>query len=241
MTTYLNSVGSTNDWMKERIDELSHGDGVIAMSQTAGKGRLGRTWESKAGDGMYLSVMLLAERMEDMMMIPLLCGLAVCDSAKELCGAEFGLKWPNDIICSEKKVGGILCEGRNGRAVCGIGVNINQDAEYFASKELPNGASLKMLGIDAPDGRILAKSITEKLLTLYDMLQTDGREAIMKIYKPRCVTIGREVTAHFRDREVCGVAVDVDVDGNLIIETEDGKISVNSGEVKLRLRNGNYV
>ncbi len=241
MITFIDSVGSTNDWIKDRIDVLSHGDGVVAARQTAGKGRLGRVWESKKGEGLFLSVMLRSEKYDDMTVIPLICGIAVCEALKKLYNIECGLKWPNDIILDGKKVGGILCEGRATSAICGIGVNLSQNKEYFDENGLYHASSLKILREIMSDTEKLAEMIVKELICTYDMLKAEGKNRIMLLYRPRCITIGREVAAYYHNDTVEGMATDVDENGNLVIETCGKKIRVNSGEVKLRMKDGGYV
>lgn len=241
MVIYLDSVDSTNNYLKDRVTELSHGDAVVAAVQTMGKGRLGRQWESNAGDGLYLSVLMHPSSMEHFTIIPIICGLAVHSAMKLLCGVEIGLKWPNDIILDGRKLGGILCEGRLGRAVCGIGINLNQKSQYFEEKQLPNGISLHMAGVNAPDVKTLAEKIVNELILIYNRLENSGKGEIIAEFKKNCVTLGREVIAHYRDREIRGTAVDINDDGELIVRTDDAEYTVNSGEVKLRIADGAYV
>ena len=141
----LDEVDSTNRYLKERAGELPHGTACLTGCQRAGRGRLGRSWD--VPDGQTLALSVLFRTGGDVERLPLLCGLAVSGALEALTGAAFRIKWPNDIVCSGRKVCGILCEsrpdGQGGLAVvAGMGVNLRQTAAWFAQAGLPHAGSV---------------------------------------------------------------------------------------------------
>ncbi|NLD87728.1 MAG: biotin--[acetyl-CoA-carboxylase] ligase [Clostridiales bacterium] len=231
MVKILEIVPSTNDYIKENMDSMSHGDCVLALTQTGGKGRLGRVWESRRGESLCFSMLIDVNKWEELTIIPLLCGLASLDTI-----GVGGLKWPNDIIIGDKKVGGILCECRGKRAVCGIGINLSQKEDFF--RELPNGASLDMMGIPHYEAGVMAIRLRDNMLKYLNILNLDGKSGIISRFRSRCITLGCEVEATGSGTVIRGIASDINEDGELIIDTGSGLVPVNSGEVRLRTKRG---
>ncbi len=200
---------STNRIAKELSN--NYGTVVIADSQTSGRGRSGKEWQSLKG-GVYMSVVLPPK---DTAVITLICALAVRHAL-----GKGEIKWPNDIVIGGKKVCGILCERTNDAVVCGIGVNLYNKV----SKDIP---ATSILGINP--SKLVAKILNE----LENLLEYDF--AILKNeYESYCVNISRPVVAVFENRSVQGVAKGVMDTGELIIDTPEGEITVNSGEVSVR-------
>lgn len=128
------AIGSTND----RVEELATAGAapftvVVAEEQTAGKGRVGRSWYSPPGTGLWMSVLLAGEREGRPPLTPLLVGVAVCRAIRRvLPGLEPEIKWPNDVLLDDRKVCGILCERAAARrTVAGVGLNVRGTVESF--------------------------------------------------------------------------------------------------------------
>lgn len=137
---YLEQVDSTNNWAKAHLAGLAHLDAVYAASQTAGKGRLGRSWQNAGQEGLYYTIVCKAP-LADPASLPLLASLAAAGALKELFGLCCQIKWPNDLLAGGKKLCGILCEATPEGIVCGIGVNLWQSEEFFAARGLPHATS----------------------------------------------------------------------------------------------------
>lgn len=138
--TCLAQVDSTNNWAKTHLAELSHLDAVYALSQTAGKGRLGRSWENAGEEALYYTIVCKTP-LADPASLPLLASLAVAGALQKLLGLNCQIKWPNDLLAGGKKLCGILCESTPGGIVCGIGVNLRQSEDFFAAHGLPYATS----------------------------------------------------------------------------------------------------
>lgn len=236
----FDTLDSTNAYLKREhtAGRAPAGAAAIALTQTAGRGRLGRVWESAPGAGLYLSILAPQIPMERLALVPVAVGVAAAAALQEVAGVTAGIKWPNDLIVSDRKLSGILCEGVLGRAVCGIGVNLLQDADFFARAELPHGTSLLMetgRRISAPR---LAAEIVNQLEPWLDTLAVGEIEALIHRFRENCVSIGREVRAISPTGELTGIAVDVDEEGRLVIRHAGGRTAVSAGEVQLRTLRG---
>lgn len=230
---FLNETSSTNDWLKKRCAELPDGACVTAERQTAGRGRRGHSWETAEG---MLAMSVLLKNPRDLDTVTARIGLAVCDVISKLYPRipEIGIKWPNDVIIENHKVCGILCEsvkiGDCVNVICGIGVNVSQNDDYFQRVGLPNGGSLKMLsGAELPK-KILCENIAERVIFRAAMLFSECYDE----YRSRVVNIGREVIILRGSDKRRARAVDVAENGCLICEDERGRFEVNSGEVSVR-------
>ena len=250
---WLSEVDSTTTSLKDRMDDpaFSHGTAVFTDCQTAGKGRRGNRWGgddpkamNRPGASLALSFLLRGTSVEDMGILPLLAAIAVCRGLKELHPAlEFGVKWPNDIICQGKKLCGILCESRitpegAAGAVCGIGVNLTQTQEELDAAGLPHAISLEIALVgrektpNAPEPA--ARAILDAFDQVYGKYRREGFEGLLSEYRERCVTLGKEVRI-IRNRETQeGVALDITPLGELACSIE-GKVQViRSGEASVR-------
>ena len=234
------TLDSTNTYSKRCLTAGDAPDGfaAAALTQTAGRGRLGRTWESEPGAGLYVSFVTPAIPGELLPLVPIAVGVAVAQACHTLTGVQAGVKWPNDVIIRDRKLSGILCEGVCGRAVCGIGVNLAQDAVFFERVGLPHATSLLVETGRIPDAAQLAAEIANRLEPLLDGLLQDSGAALIPVFRGLCVSLGREVRAVAPRGETCGRAVDIDSEGRLIIETARGRVAVSAGEVQLRTVRG---
>ena len=231
---YLPEVDSTNLWAKQNLDKFGPVGAVYSTHQTAGRGRLGRSWTDAPGLGLYYTAVIRVDLVQPAT-LPLFASLAVCDALRARYGVECQIKWPNDLLLNGKKIVGILCEGMPDRhaIVCGIGINLAQPQSYFDAMELPHGTSLALQGIavdPAADAAALAESMTNFGFdrALYGF-EREGFSAIRDAYKARCVNLGRHVT--FDGGE--GTAVDVDEEGRLVVQGAEGSTHVFTGEVSV--------
>ena len=231
---YLPEVDSTNLWAKHNLDKFGPIGAVYTTHQTAGRGRLGRSWLDAPHKGLYYTAVIRTDLVQPAT-LPLFASLAVCDALRERYRIDCQIKWPNDLLLNGKKIVGILCEvGPDGHSiVVGIGINLAQPQEYFDAAGLPHGTSLALQGIavdPAVDAAALAESMTNFGFdrALYGF-EREGFSAIRDAYKARCVNLGRHVT--FDGGE--GTAVDVDEEGRLVVQGAEGSTHVFTGEVSV--------
>ncbi|MGH7764437.1 MAG: biotin--[acetyl-CoA-carboxylase] ligase [Candidatus Dormibacteraceae bacterium] len=193
----LGSVVSTQDL----AGQLPIGSIVLAEHQTAGRGRLDRRWEAPPGTALLVSYVLQPN--------PVL-SLAAGVAAAEACGHGVRLKWPNDLLLDEQKLGWILVEASPSRAVCGIGINLTW---------APDGAAM----LDQPRDELLDR-LTEKI----DSWSSASPEAVIGRWRELSATLGRRVRVDLPERSYEGLAQDIGSHGELIV---DGS-PVNAGSVK---------
>lgn len=238
---WFDSIGSTNTYAKELARQgAPHGTVILAGSQSAGRGRMGRSFHSPEGSGIYISVILrpLCPASE-LMHLTCAAGTAMCDAVETVCGSRPGIKWINDLVLHGRKIGGILTELGFGAgasadyAVIGIGINCIQQPQDFPP-ELRQIAS----SIGAATGRpvstaLLTAAMLESLEAVCRDLLTRKAE-IMDRYRSDCLTLGKQVQLH-GSRTGSALALDVDDDGGLLVRLEDGTVhTVQSGEVSVR-------
>ena len=226
---WLSECGSTNAYAKEHFEEFGPVGAVYTTNQTAGRGRLGRSWVNAEGRALYYTV-AIREPLAQPSTLPLLASLAVRTQLKLRYGVDCQIKWPNDLLLNGKKIVGILC---------GIGINLAQPQSYFDAADLPHGTSLALQGaaIDLEqDPGWLAEALTDFGFDrpLYTFAR-DGFAPFREEYKAACVNIGRRVTFDLPDGgQGAGEAVDVDEEGRLVVRTDSGEEHVFTGEVSVR-------
>lgn len=238
---YLDTVDSTNEEIKRRADRSREGLVVISEEQSVGKGRLGRNWTSRKGAGIYMSILLKPDIYpQDAPKITQVAAAAVVKGLKES-GVDAKIKWPNDIILKEKKVAGILTEmtGELMRVeyiTLGIGINVNNGIEDFPEEIANKASSLKLEEKKEFERKKIASAVLNNFEKLYsDFLERGSISVSIEICKANSILLGKEVRVISRKSEILRKAVDINEDGELVVEDGDGnQESVFSGEVSIR-------
>jgi BirA family biotin operon repressor/biotin-[acetyl-CoA-carboxylase] ligase len=234
-SAYHEVIGSTQDEARRlAADGAPHGYLVWAGEQTAGRGRLDRRWDSPPV-GLWFSVVLRpgtpATRMAA---LPLAVGAAV-GSALHAHADGVRLKWPNDVLVEGRKLAGILVEGEvaDGKmeyAVAGVGINLEHPPGGFA--ERIRATTLSDVSPAPPRRARLLAEVLGAIEAAYVELEAHGPGRARGRWLEIADTIGREVVARAGGQEIRGRAVDLDEDGNLMVETTDGRRVVSFGEVE---------
>ena len=231
-------AGSTNADLADRArGGEAAGAVLITEFQSAGRGRLGRTWTAPPGSSIAMSVLVRPHDVETSRWtwLPLLTGLAVVEALRRAAEAHAVLKWPNDVLVDGRKICGILAERvetPSGPAcVIGIGLNVHLTDEELP---VPTATSLAVLNPSRVLGRNpLIVTILRALEAIYSQWETDDDDAAFALsYVKRCDTIGRQVRVTMAgDQVVEGVAEAIDRDGLLVVRTETGLRSIGAGDV----------
>ena len=227
------ALPSTND----RIRALA-GEGaaafstVIAETQTAGRGRGGKYWESPPGLGLWMSFLLRPAGKGAPSLTPLLVGLATARAVELSCpGLHPRIKWPNDVLVEGRKVGGILCEGVGHDAVVvGVGLNISQRPEDFPSGLRGRATSLGAGGCPGVVRAELAGGVLRQARDLVEPLPDDLDEGLRDELQHRDALAGRTVRTETGQE---GTAIGVAKDGALLIETDGTRHSIRGGGVSV--------
>ena len=230
----MNRTGSTNDEAKRlALNGAPHGTVVAAKTQTAGRGRQGKSFSSPAG-GLYFTVILRMEK--PAALITCAAGVAVAGVVQEYTDAKVGIKWVNDVFLDGKKLCGILSERvsvEKNCAVVGIGINFNAPAGGFTGA-LSDKATALFDDARKNTRRVtkieLCGSIVKRLLAL---LEQDER--IINEYRSLSLALGRSVTYEKNGETFTVTALDIDSAGGLVVAGENGQITLTSGEVSIKL------
>lgn len=231
---------STNDKAKEIARDEKEGTVIIAKEQTKGRGRLGRTWHSPRGKSILMSI-ILKPNMEpkDMQKIVLIGAAAVNMALKDI-GIESQIKWPNDIIVQGKKVCGILTEmssNFNGLnyVIIGIGININQDIEDIPKELKEKSTSLKLIKNKEIHKEELLQILLNRFKELYMPFKNHGDiKGVIDICGKNSAIIGKNILVIQGDNIRKGKALDINMEGELLVEFSEGIERVYSGEVSIR-------
>jgi len=240
---WFNSIDSTNTKAKRLARQgAPQGTVLIAGTQTAGRGRMGRSFSSPEGMGVYLSVILRPScGPEKLMHLTCAAAVAMCEAVESAAGICPGIKWTNDLVIERRKLGGILTElsvdpksGLVEYAIIGIGINCRQKPEDFSPELRDMATSLSMACEKAVSPARLAAAMVTSLAAMSDRLLTEKAQ-IMAAYRDRCITLGQDIAVLRGGMRRCGTALDLDPDGGLIVRFTDGSLqSVSSGEVSIR-------
>lgn len=232
---YFDTVSSTMDIATELGMKGSPcGTVVLAESQTKGRGRLGRAWSSPKYKGIYLSLLLRPKMLPNQTSIlTLMSAVSICEAIKEITGLETKIKWPNDILIHNKKLGGILTELNAEMdsirfVVIGIGLNVNND-----KKTLPEGSTSLREQIKENINRIeLLQEILRKIETNYSLFQEKESRSILEKWRSYNITLGKRVRIICQNNHLEGEAFDIDLDGGLLLRKDSGLVEkVMAGDV----------
>lgn len=236
----LQEVDSTNEEAKRLAAKGNcHGTLVIAEKQTGGKGRRGRNWESPAGSGIWMTLIIqdaiLPERAS---MLTLIAAMAVREGIQKATGLSCEIKWPNDIVSDGKKVCGILTEmsaeeGYVHYIVIGIGINCN--TESFPAEIASTASSIKLLTGRPVRRADIVGYVMQAFSRYYDRFKiTQDMNLLKEEYDSFLTNRGRDLLVLDPAGEYRAKGVGLADDGALVIETEEGRKSIYSGEVSVR-------
>ncbi len=237
-TLVLDEVESTQDAARTHAamgaPEIT---AILSFNQTSGRGRQGRTWASPAGKNIALSLLLRpAVHPERGALLGMLASVAVMETLADLgLGLNLGLKWPNDVLCSNRKIAGILSEAsihgnRLDFVIVGVGVNVNTRAGEF-----PASLKTRATSVYAETGRMrdlstVAELLIERFTGLYDQALENDLAGVARLWEQRWVHKGRLV----RRPDAVGTAEHIDASGALILRDERGKLlRITSGEAEI--------
>jgi len=233
----VDSAPSTNALAVQRAQEgAPDGLVIVADHQSAGRGRLDRTWETPRGTALTFSLVLRpAVPTRSWPWLPLLTGYAVA-KALTAQGYEVGVKWPNDVLIGDKKVAGILIErietSEGPAAVIGVGLNVGMRADELP---VPTATSLAIESGSEPDRTSVLLSVLSTLREAYDAWQAGGDHTGLRLaqsYASACVTVGQDVRVDLPDGSVLtGRASGIDPGGRLVVDGPEGPTPVAAGDV----------
>jgi BirA family biotin operon repressor/biotin-[acetyl-CoA-carboxylase] ligase len=227
---YFQTLDSTNSKAYQlALDGAEEGEVVISESQEKGRGRLGRQWFSPPFLNLYLSVILRPKVSPHRASLnTLMAAVATAETIQKFSGLLPLIKWPNDILLRDRKVAGLLNEihsemDRIHFVILGIGVNLNTEAKMFSKEIRAVATSLKIEMGQTVSRKVFLQVLLQELERWYSIFLEEGGAVILKAWRDRAHIKGRRVKVTSFGETVAGIAIDVDSDGALILETEDGK------------------
>jgi BirA family biotin operon repressor/biotin-[acetyl-CoA-carboxylase] ligase len=235
---YHEEVESTNtEALHLARQDTPEGTVVIAEAQSAGRGRMDRSWESPPSMNLYLSVVLRPDMpAESASLIPLAVGVAVADVISQYCPGQVKLKWPNDVLVGGKKICGILAEmktrtDRVAFVIAGIGVNINMKKLHFPRELRETATSLQIETALEVDRLDFAVRLIESLERWYRIYLNGGQDHVRQRWLQYADIIGRRIEVVYQSDTQRGTVVGLDENGALLLESETGLKQVLAGDV----------
>jgi BirA family biotin operon repressor/biotin-[acetyl-CoA-carboxylase] ligase len=240
---YFASLDSTNSKARELAEQGAvSGTLVWAGEQTAGRGRLGKSWHSETGKGLFCSLVLRPQvALDDLAKTTMVCGVALGELLQRLAGKRVGLKWPNDILFENKKCAGILVEasplsgGCEPFLIVGIGINVNQQRQDFPEELQEQATSLLV-----ESGRSLAlepllDALRDELLNAIHLFEAKGFSSLLGRWRTMDCLKGKQLEAvNTLGQVVKGISLGPDEQGILYLQADNGSLhQVLSGDVRL--------
>ncbi len=253
----FDEIDSTNRYLAEEARAgAPNGLVAVARHQTAGRGRLGRTWEAPPGQNLLVSVLLRPDPTDcpgtaglagpEQVLhsltlahcLTLAVALSAADACRDAAGVEPGLKWPNDLVVDDLKLAGVLAEavdvgGDAPAVVVGLGLNVGwpgRDSDAVA--DALGATSLARLAESPVGPDLLLEGVLEHLARrIADLFSPDGQRRQAEEYARRCATLGRQVRVEEHSGSFTGSAVGISEDGHLLVETSSGRRAVAAGDV----------
>lgn len=233
--TVLDSTGSTNaDLARAARSGAEEGVVLVAETQFAGRGRLGRMWTAPPRSGLMFSVLLRPDvPLEKQGWLPLLFGVAAASAVRRLAEVDVRLKWPNDLLIGERKLAGVLGERVDSAVIIGMGLNVSLKQE-----ELPveTATSLAIEQAACVDRDPLIRAILREIETHYRDWSAARGDAdacgLRAAYQASCATIGRQIRVELPgERLLEGLATGVDQNGHLQLDAQGGRHTLSAGDV----------
>ncbi len=214
---------------------------AVANEQTAGRGRQNREWVSPRGLGLYLSMAYTVEKQrQDLSALTLALGVGVLDALATQGITDVQLKWPNDLVAADAKLGGLLAETRmDGDAlvvIAGIGINVAMDEHtrsLAASAWAQRGISLADISDTVPDRNALASAVTNAVASVFRGFEATGLAGYVERWRAADWLLGQDVRVDSPAEVHAGIAAGVDETGALLLQTESGLVPVMAGTVSV--------
>lgn len=231
----FDSIDSTNKYLKSKINEKNYGTIVISNEQTNGYGKNDRPFISNKDTGIYMSILINPNCLiEESLKITILTSVAVLSAIKSVYNLDVKLKWVNDIILNDLKVGGILCESQINlnnniidNMIVGIGINV---------KEFDFPPSLKNIATSIENNtniKISRNELISEIINFFDLYFIDNKN-YLNLYKENSYVLGKDITVIQNDRQFFAKAIDIEDNGALIVQEQEKIIKLISSDISIR-------
>lgn len=231
----FDSIDSTNKYLKSKINEKNYGTIVISNEQTNGYGKNDRQFISNKDTGIYMSILINPNCLiEESLKITILTSVAVLSAIKSVYNLDVKLKWVNDIILNDLKVGGILCESQINlnnniidNMIVGIGINV---------KEFDFPPSLKNIATSIENNtniKVSRNALISEIINFFDLYFIEKANYI-DLYKENSYVLGKDIKVIQNDKQFYAKAIDIDDSGSLIVQEQEKIIKLISSDISIR-------
>lgn len=231
----FDSIYSTNKYLKSKINEKNYGTIVISNEQTNGYGKSNREFLSNKDIGIYMSILINPNCLiEESLKITILTSVAILSAIKSVCNLDVKLKWVNDIILNDLKVGGILCESQINlntniidNMIIGIGINV---------KEFEFPPSLKNIATSIENNtniKVSRNALISEIINFFDLYFIEKANYI-DLYKENSYVLGKDIKVIQNDRQFFAKAIDIEDNGALIVQEQEKIIKLISSDISIR-------
>ncbi len=239
----FSQIDSTNNYLKLHAAELDHGHTVVADSQTAGRGRRGRSFSSPPTSGVYLSILLHPTLpLERINLITIGAAVAICHAIEEVAAFTPTLKWVNDVLMDGKKLCGILTEaaveaetGALSYAIVGIGINVHHPEGGYPPELRHIAGCLEEFSAQTVQRNLLVAHFLNHMERCYQLIATGDTAALITDYRSYMHFLGQEIRVIANDHMEPAMALDINEQGHLIIQQNGERKTLLSGEISIRL------
>jgi BirA family transcriptional regulator, biotin operon repressor / biotin---[acetyl-CoA-carboxylase] ligase len=213
---------------------------VIAEQQLKGRGRMGRSWISPRGKGIWMSLVLRPDiPMPYAPQLTLLTAVALCRALRRLTSLDIGIKWPNDLLVNGRKISGILLESsaeedRLKHVIAGVGISVNLDESDYDPEVLSKAVSLKLAAGQEFDRSEIVAAFLLELEQLYALYQNEGFAPIRSLWEALSISLGRRMVLTTPQTVIEGVPIGLSDSGAIVVRLDDGsEMPVFSAEMGL--------
>lgn len=231
----FDSIDSTNKYLKSKINEKNYGTIVISNEQTNGYGKNNRQFMSNKDAGIYMSILINPNCLiEESLKITILTSVAILSAIKSICNLDVKLKWVNDIILNDLKVGGILCESQINLStniidnmIVGIGINV---------KEFKFPPSLKNIATSIENNtniKVSRNALISEIINFFDLYFIEKANYI-NLYKENSYVLEKDIKVIQNDKQFYAKAIDIDDNGSLIVQEQEKIIKLISSDISIR-------
>lgn len=236
-------IDSTNNYLKQHAAQLPDGHTAVADCQTAGRGRLGRSFLSPPGSGIYLSILLRPQiSLQQINLITVGAAVAICRAIAQVADFQPSIKWVNDVLMNGKKLCGILTEasveaetGLLSYAIVGIGINVRTPAQGMPEEIRDIAGSLEDFAPHSVRRNALTAAFLNEMERCYQLILTGDTKQLMADYRELMHFFGQPIRVMENGRNTDAVAVNIDEQGHLLIERNGQRETLLAGEISIQL------
>lgn len=228
----FDELDSTNKYALREMAVLSHQDIILADTQSAGRGRLGRQWVSPPTDNLYFSIIIKNFlNLEQNVFLSAVFALAVLTVLNEKYQLKTRLKWPNDVMIGHQKLCGILAESNSQGLAIGVGLNVNMPKEQLAKIDCP-AISMAVAARKNFEREAVFNDIITEIFAFLKTIEERGLEQVVLLWQEALQIIDKKIEAETPQGNFSGVVKAINPDGSLLVDTELGQKKILTGDVK---------